>query len=56
MIRAMLKRLIGPLFTFLFTVIGWAWALFNWTRIRELKLVPEELLQRLSLPARPRVM
>ena len=56
MIRAMLERLIGPLFAFLFTVIGWAWALFNWTRIRELKLVPEELLQRLSLPARPRVM
>ena len=56
MIRAMLKWLIGPLLTFLFTVIGWAWALFNWTRIRELKLVQEELLQRLSLPARPRVM
>ena len=62
MIRAMLKWLIGPLFT----VIGWAWTLFNWTRIRELKLVQEELLQRLSLqeevlrrlslPARPRVM
>src|SRR5215472_4922830 len=62
MIRSMLDRLIGPLFT----VIGWAWTLFNWTRIRELKLVQEELLQRLSLqeevlrrlslPARPRVM